>query len=88
MALHLVTIFYTHRDGRTIEACAVIGGSTGPDAIAAAIEAVEAFPHCAVVVGGICEELPPEVTAAEAVARAAAGPNARAMPEPANQTRH
>lgn len=57
MSIYVVTVLYIHKDGRDVEACAVIGAPNAPEAIEAACEAVRAFPHCARIEGGVCEPL-------------------------------
>lgn len=66
MPIFMVTVLYVHKDGRDVEACAVVGAPNAPLAIEAACEAVRAFPHCGRIEGGACEEM------------AADTPNARA----------
>jgi hypothetical protein len=57
MKLFAVTVLYTHTDGRTIEAVAIVGAPSAIEAIDAAAEGVRALPHCREVEGGACEEL-------------------------------
>jgi hypothetical protein len=53
----MITVLYRHNDGRNVEACAIIGAPDALEAIDAAAEAVKALPHCAEVLGGMCEEM-------------------------------
>jgi hypothetical protein len=57
MKLFAVTVIYTHNDGRTVEAVAIVGAPDAMQAIDAAAEGVRALPHCREVQGGMCEEV-------------------------------
>jgi hypothetical protein len=78
MKLFAVTVLYTHNDGRTVEAMAVVGAPNAIEAIDAATEGVKALPHCREVEGGMCEELA-DLEPSEA-------PNARGATHPTHGT--
>jgi hypothetical protein len=71
MKLFAVTVLYTHTDGRTIEAVAIVGAPSAIEAIDAAAEGVRALPHCREVEGGMCEELADLVPNAQRATHAA-----------------
>lgn len=75
MRLFMVTVIYTHKDGRDVEACALIGAPDAVEAIDAAATAVQGLPHCAKVLGGTFEEMGGDSSnAQEQNARAATHP--------------
>jgi hypothetical protein len=74
MKLFAVTVLYTHTDGRTVEAVAMVGAPSAVEAIDTAAEGVRQLPHCREVQGGMCEEL------------ADLGPNAQAATHPSHPT--
>jgi hypothetical protein len=78
MKLFAVTVLYTHTDGRTIEAVAIVGAPSAIEAIDAAAEGVRALPHCREVEGGMCEEV--------ADLEPSAGSNARGATHPTHGT--
>jgi len=57
MPLFAVTVLYTHKDGRTVEALAIVGAPDEMEAIHIAADGVRALPHCAELIGGMCEPL-------------------------------
>lgn len=60
--VYIVTVLYTNRDGDDADATALVGAPDATTAINAAFDAVAALPHCARVIGGMCEDMTPDST--------------------------
>lgn len=74
MQVYIVTCFYKHNDGRTVEAVAIVGAKSPESAIEIGARAVLEFPHCADLLGGMCEPLPDGMSPEEAAGQRAHRP--------------
>lgn len=83
MKVYIVTVLYQHKDGRTVEAVAIVGAPSFAVAVELGARAVSEYPHCAEVLGGMCEEMPDGMT--PETAEAAVAERAH---RPANATVH